>query len=112
MDLPDLGSSELLLSLDVVASWQLEQIGADDLWWDWPSDTRIQDMDRCHHTGEPLDPDEYEEYETGFLRCQLVRVNQRKAQDGEDHRKIPESCYELEWFDGGCHLLYWERSDL
>lgn len=35
MNLPDLDSTEMLLGLDIVAEWQLEQVRTLELWYDW-----------------------------------------------------------------------------
>lgn len=94
MDLPELQSDKLLLGLDLVAGWQIEQIQSQAIYKHWT-------MSEMPFTGafEPCNPVIAGEDSSRTLGLAL-------SEDGKIH-----FVNQINWFDGGFHLLVWALSE-
>lgn len=104
MELPDLTSSDLLLGIDLVGSWQIDKVKEQSLWPDWPSNDTLRAMQDHCNSGQrmPAFADPMSVRRVNLMQTWISEeANTDKSQSRDLH-------YALEWFDGGLDLISWE----
>lgn len=106
MDLPDLTSDDILLGLDLVASWQLDQVKALDLWSRWPPTENLKIIEQYLSDGKSamLLPTGLN---SDFLRISLPvhREDCSAEKQGDQVVAQPDMHYTIDWTEGRCLLL-------
>lgn len=89
-----LQSTEILLALDLVASWQDEKVQEQELWYGWPEDNDI-----------------FDKMEAGEPHLRPVRISDCEIFPVERRRGVQYMHREVAFTDGAGQLLLWATAE-
>lgn len=112
MILPDLVSDDLLLALDLVAGWQIEQVQHQRIWSRWATHAAkqqdVSSVENASDTGEEDHGSRVEREGVVFKRSMPISIRNRNNRLCASFRSLR---YEVEMGDDGLIILAWAETE-